>query len=128
MIVGLGLDIAAISRVERALERHGARFSDRVLTPEERADLGSRSADAAQFVAGRFAAKEAATKALGGPSDVFWQDIRIRRESSGAPRLELVGAAVAHAARLGVTRTWIAISHDAGVATAVVILESDSAR
>jgi holo-[acyl-carrier protein] synthase len=78
-------------------------------------------------LAGRFAAKEALSKALGGPRDVWWHDVEVRRGSLGAPGLELSGAARQHADRLGVTRTWLSITHDAGVAVAVVVLEAGGA-
>lgn len=122
MIVGLGIDVASVARVARALERFGDRFWERILTERERAELRGRG-DRAVALAGRFAAKEAASKALGGPRDVWWQDVEIRRGPLGAPLLELSGSATAHAARLGVARALISITHDAGVAAAVVILE-----
>jgi holo-[acyl-carrier protein] synthase len=128
MVVGLGIDVASVARVARALERFGDRFWERILTERERAELRGRG-DRAVALAGRFAAKEAASKALGGPRDVWWQDVEIRRGPLGAPLLELSGPATAHAARLGVARALISITHDAGVAAAVVILEgNDSAR
>lgn len=124
MIVGLGIDVASVERIERALRRFGERFWERVLSPDERADLGGRRADRAQALAGRFAAKEAATKALGGPADVGFHDLKVRRGPRGAPQLLLSGAARAHAERLGVGRSHVSISHDAGVAVAVVVLET----
>jgi holo-[acyl-carrier protein] synthase len=124
MVVGLGLDIASVQRIARLLDRFGARFSERILTALEREDLARRTADPAQFVAGRFAAKEAAAKALGGPSNVWWHDVQVRRGPGGRPELEFLGEARAHADRLSVTRTWLSITHDGGVAAAVVILEN----
>ena len=62
MVVGLGIDVASVERVARALQRHGDRFSARVLTQAERADLAARAGDRATALAGRFAAKEAAFK------------------------------------------------------------------
>lgn len=124
MIVGLGIDVASIDRLADSLVRFGDRLWRRILTPSEQADLARRSAGRAQALAGRFAAKEAATKALGGPRDVSWHDLEIRVGESGAPELHLLGRARAHAARLHVTRSLVSITHDAGVAAAVVILES----
>lgn len=122
MIVGLGIDVASVERMGRALERFGDRIWERVLTPAERRQLAAR-ADRAVALAGRFAAKEALAKALGGPRDVWWQSVEVARGPLGAPSLVLSGPAEAHARRLGVTSTWISITHDAGVAAAVVVLE-----
>jgi holo-[acyl-carrier protein] synthase len=126
VIVGLGIDLASIQRVAQSLQRFGDRFWTRILTPAERDELAHRRGDRAAALAGRFAAKEAVSKALGGPRDVWWQDVEIRRGPLGAPLLHLTGPAVPHLARLGVTRSHVSITHDAGVAVAVVILESDS--
>jgi holo-[acyl-carrier protein] synthase len=123
VVVGLGIDVASIERIRRSLERYGDRIWARVLTVQERADLEGR-ANKAEALAGRFAAKEAATKALGAPVDVGFHDLEVRRSASGAPELHLLGQAQVHAERLGVRRTLISITHDAGVAAAVVILES----
>lgn len=124
MILGLGMDVAGIERFARALERHGERFWDRVLTPAERAELAGRR-DRAAALAGRFAAKEALSKALGAPRDVWWQDVEVLRGAGGRPELRLLGAAVVHGERLGVVRTHVSITHDAGVAAAVVVLEGE---
>jgi holo-[acyl-carrier protein] synthase len=105
------------------LHRFGDKIWMRVLTSGEQKDLERRH-DRAEDLAGRFAAKEAATKALGAPPDVGFHDLEVRRSQSGAPELRLLGAAQRHAQRLGVSRALISITHDAGVAAAVVILES----
>jgi holo-[acyl-carrier protein] synthase len=123
MLVGLGVDVASLKRVERAVDRFGVRFTERILTELEIAQL-ARRADRGCFVAGRFAVKEAAFKALGGPRDVGWHDLEVDAGPEGAPILKLRGAARSHADRLGVSRVWVSISHDAGVAAAVVVLES----
>ena len=125
MIVGLGIDIADVARMGRALERFGDRFWERILTPGERADLAERRADRATALAGRFAVKEAFSKALGAPRDVWFQDVEVRKSATGAPELEALGPAIAHLARLGVSRVWVSISHDSGIAAAVVVLESE---
>ncbi len=122
MLVGLGIDVASIERMQRGLERHGDRFWERVLTPAERTLLSSR-VDRATALAGRFAAKEAASKALGGPRDVWWQHVEILRGPLGGPVLTWSGPALAHLERLGVKNSWVSITHDAGVAAAVVVLE-----
>ncbi len=124
MVVGLGIDVASLVRVRGALERHGDRFWQRILTENEQADLATRP-DRAVALAGRFAAKEAAAKALGGQPDVWWHDIEVRQNARGGPQMSLLGTAAAHAARLGVRRILVSITHDAGVAAAVVVLESE---
>ena|SRR6187549_1528950 len=124
MIVGLGIDVSSVARQRAALERFGERFWQRILTENERTDLSQRS-DRAVALAGRFAAKEAAAKALGGQPDVFWHDVEIRPDPRGAPQLTFLGPARAHADRLGVRRILVSITHDAGVAAAVVVLEGD---
>jgi len=123
MVVGLGIDVASVARIRAALERHGDRFWQRILTEHEQADLANRP-DRAVALAGRFAAKEAAAKALGGQPEVWWHDIEVRSDARGGPQMAFRGTATAHAARLGVSRIWVSITHDAGVAAAVVVLDS----
>ena len=122
MIVGLGMDVASVERMERNLERFGDSFWSRVLTPSERALLEPRR-DRAVALAGRWAAKEAASKALGAPRDVWWHHVEVLRDDANVPRLFWHGPALDHLERLGVTSSWVTITHDAGVAAAVVILE-----
>src|SRR5947207_14292651 len=124
MIVGLGIDVASVALQKSALSRFGDRLWQRILTENERAELSGRP-DRAEALAGRFAAKEAAAKALGGQPDVWWTDVEIRTGARGAPQLVFHGPAIAHANRLRVRRSFISITHDAGVAAAVVVLESD---
>jgi holo-[acyl-carrier protein] synthase len=121
MIVGVGLDVCSIERMRRALERHGERFFARICSPKEREDLAGR--DAATALAGRFAAKEAFAKAMDGAPGVAWHDVEVRRAASGRPRLDLQGNALVLAKKLGVTRWHVSITHDAGIAAAVVVLE-----
>jgi holo-[acyl-carrier protein] synthase len=123
MIVGLGIDVASIARMRAALDRHGERFWERILTEAEQSDLSGRRVDRAAALAGRFAAKEAFSKALGAPRDVWWHDVEVRKVTSGAPELVCHGPALPHLERLGVARMSVSITHDAGVAAAVVILE-----
>jgi holo-[acyl-carrier protein] synthase len=125
MIVGIGLDVCSIERMRRALERHGERFFTRICSDDERADLVDR--DLATALSGRFAAKEAFAKALDGAPGVGWHEIRVRRTSTGRPRLELLGRALALAERVGASRWHVSITHDAGIASAVVILEGTGA-
>ncbi len=94
MIVGLGLDISEIDRIEAAIKRHGAPFLERLFTPAEVAYCESHKGKYERYAA-RFAAKEAAMKALGTgwSQGVRWRDIEVTREPSGKPTLRLVGVA-----------------------------------
>ena len=121
-IVGLGLDVCSIDRMRRAIDRHGERFVNRICSPRERADAGQR--DLATFVASRFAVKEAFAKALDGAPGVGWHEVEVKRSKSGKPSLELHGNAIAATTRAGAAQWHVTITHDAGVAAAVVILES----
>lgn len=124
MIVGLGIDVCAIDRVRKSLERHGRRFAERVLTEAELAYC-ERHRDPAISFAGRFAAKEALIKALGGPPVLRFHDMIVAPAEGGPPRFELRGSAADAMARLGATHVHLSITHDAGVAAAVVILEQE---
>ena len=126
MIVGVGLDVCSIDRMRRALERHGERFAARICSDEERADLLGRG-DPAASLAGRFAVKEAFAKALDGAPGVGWHEISVRRGATGRPRLELLGNALTLANRHGASRWHVSITHDAGIAAAVVVLEGEGA-
>ena len=124
MIVGLGMDVVEVARIQRILEGPPARaerFLARCFTEAERVFCdGVR--DRATRYAARFAAKEAASKALGAPAGIGWHDVEVRR-GTGAPSLELRGMARDVAARLGAHRAFLSLTHDAGVAAATVILE-----
>ena len=115
-IVGLGIDVVAIERFERAIERSPG-FLERVFTPAER-ERGQAS------LAARWAAKEALAKALGAPGGLNWQDAEVVTEDSGRPTLSLKGTVAARAAELGIATFHLSLSHDAGIASAVVIGES----
>ena len=125
MIVGLGVDITEISRIEAAIERRGQAFLQRIFTPSEIAYC-QRHRSCAERFAGRFAAKEAAMKALGTgwSHGVRWVDIEVARETSGKPTLKLSGAALSIADRLGVKHIALSITHDGNTALAQVIFES----
>jgi holo-[acyl-carrier protein] synthase len=96
MILGIGSDLCDIRRIERSLERFGARFTHRIFTPGERARSERRAAAAASY-ARRFAAKEACAKALGTGlrAGVFWRDMEVVNLASGRPTLSLTGGALA---------------------------------
>ena len=124
MIVGLGMDVVEIARIQRILDGPPARaerFLARCFTHAERAFCDGVRDRAARYAA-RFAAKEAASKALGAPAGIGWRDVEVRR-GAGAPSLELRGVAREAAARLGAQRAFLTLTHDAGVAAATVILE-----
>lgn len=121
MIVGMGIDVCSIERMRRALERHGDRFFSRICSEAERKDLSGR--DVATALAGRFAVKEAFAKALDGARGVGWHEVEVRREPSGRPTLTLHGNATAMVEKFGANKWHVSITHDAGVAVAVVILE-----
>lgn len=125
MIVGLGLDIAEIDRIKAAIARHGAPFIERVYTPREAAYCETYRNKFERY-AGRFAAKEAAMKALGtGWRDgVRWRDIEVVRESSGKPTLQLAGVAGELAQRMGVKNISLTITHSGNLALAEVIFEN----
>jgi holo-[acyl-carrier protein] synthase len=120
-----GVDLIEISRIARAVERWGDRFAGRVWTPAERAYCAGRS----QSLAVRWAAKEAAAKALGvglrglgSSSDgVAWTDIEVGRDPNGRPWLLLHGAAAERAAGLGIAEWSLSLSHSGGLAIALVV-------
>jgi holo-[acyl-carrier protein] synthase len=125
MIVGLGTDLAEIPRIEQSIGRYGQRFLERIYSPDEIAYCQRKKSSAESFAA-RFAAKEAGAKALGtGISfGVGWHDFEVRRASSGKPSLHLTGRAAEIAARLGVTRIALSLTHTGSMALAVVVLEA----
>jgi holo-[acyl-carrier protein] synthase len=121
-VVGLGIDLCEIDRIEEALARHGRRFLERVCVPGEvRRPLESRRI--AEHVAGLFAAKEAAMKALGtGMRGVAFREVAVAREPGGPPRLVLLGRARARADALGVSAAHVTITHGRRDAASVVLL------
>jgi holo-[acyl-carrier protein] synthase len=125
VIVGLGIDIAEIDRIEAAITRHGRKFIDRIYTPAE-IEYCERFRNRAERYAGRFAAKEAAMKALGTgwSRGVRWVDIEVTRLPGGRPTLTLHGATQQHAQRLGVRQISLSITHSGNIAFAEAIFES----
>lgn len=124
-IRGLGIDLVDVPRVRALLERHGDRFKERTFTAGEIAYCES-CADPAMHYAARFAAKEAAAKALGTglwAEGVDWKDFEVTRTANGRPGLRLHHAAASHAAALGVRVTHLSLSHTRELAIAHVILE-----
>jgi holo-[acyl-carrier protein] synthase len=126
VIVGLGTDLAEVDRIQRAIERHGPRFVERVYTPGEIAYVERRKAGRFERYAARFAAKEAAMKAIGTGwrRGVRWRDFETANLPSGKPTLRFHGVAAAIAEKLGVRHVSLSLTHTAVQALAVVILEA----
>jgi holo-[acyl-carrier protein] synthase len=129
MIVGHGIDLVAVSRVQRLLDEHPDRFASRCFTPAEQAYCDGQARRRAEHYAARFAAKEAAVKALGSGvrGGVQWTDVEVVREPTGRPTLVLAGRAAELAASAGVGRSWVSLSHTDGHAIASVVLEDVAA-
>jgi len=115
VIVGVGIDVVDIARFVATLQRAPG-LLERLFTPDER-HLAPAS------LAARFAAKEAVAKSLGAPGGLSWQDATVRRVPGKQPQVETRGTVAACAAELGVTRFHLSISHDAGIASAMVVAE-----
>ena len=118
-ILGLGVDICEIERMERALERHPT-LRHRVFTPEEIAYCDAKARPAESY-AGRFAAREAVIKALGGYPGKRWLDISVTRAPSGAPAIRLEGNAKRRADLLGVTQVLVTFTHERTSAVAFAV-------
>ena len=115
MIVGVAIDVVDIARFGETLER-SPRLTERLFTPAEQAlPLASRAA--------RFAAKEALAKALGAPVGLVWTDCTVHRTEGGAPVLEYVGTVAERITALEISAIHLSLSHDAGIASAVVVCE-----
>jgi holo-[acyl-carrier protein] synthase len=116
MILGVGIDVVDVERFEEALDRTPT-LRERLFTEQERGrPLAS--------LAARFAAKEALAKALGAPTGMHWHDAEIVSESTGNPQFEIRGSVLTRANDLGARSVHVSLSHDAGIASAVVVLES----
>ncbi|HXZ47507.1 MAG TPA: holo-ACP synthase [Usitatibacter sp.] len=124
MIVGIGTDVCSVVRVAGVLERHGERFVERILTPEERGRY-ARTRDKAGHLAKRFAAKEAFSKAIGtGIHAPFkWHCIAVGRDPRGKPLIVPSEEMARHLASLGVVRSHVSLTDDHDVAVAFVVLE-----
>jgi holo-[acyl-carrier protein] synthase len=125
MIVGSGIDIAEVSRIRHAIERFGERFLQRIFTPGEIRYCDSK-ANRVERYAARFAAKEAAMKALGTGWNhgVRWRDCEVVRMPAGRPSIVFHGRAGEFASRLGVKNAALSLSHTVEQAIAQVILEN----
>lgn len=116
-IVGVGVDVVEVARLEQALVRTPA-LADRLFT------AGEQAAGRSESLAARFAAKEAVAKALGAPAGLSWLDAEVVRDPSGRPRLVLHGGVAQEAAAQGISTWHLSLSHDGGIATAVVVAET----
>jgi holo-[acyl-carrier protein] synthase len=121
MIIGVGIDVAEIDRFEDALRRTPGLAKRLFVADELLLPSGERRGVASLAV--RFAAKEAVAKALGAPAGLHWTDCEVYVEDSGQPRLRVSGTVAAAAEARGVRSWHVSLSHDAGVASAVVIAE-----
>lgn len=124
-VIGIGIDVVPVARMEEILARHGERALKRLFTPDE-IGRAAGMAHRALHLAGRLAAKEATYKALsaeGADLGISWQHIEVEKLDDGRPRLILNGPALARFTALGAARAHISLSHDGGIAAAVVVLE-----
>lgn len=124
MIRGLGIDFVQVSRIEEAVQRRGERFLKRLFTEGELAYCAQQH-DPSRHWAARFAAKEAAMKALGTgwSGGISWKSIEVSNLASGQPTLLLHGASAERARNLGATGFFVSLSHDGGFAQACVVLD-----
>ncbi|MGC3995859.1 MAG: holo-ACP synthase [Propionicimonas sp.] len=116
MILGLGIDVTQVSRFSEAAERTPG-LLDKIFTPGEHDTSMQR-------MAGRFAAKEAFAKALGAPTGLVWTDVEVRKDAEGKPYFSCSGTVAALVAERGIASIHLSITHDAGIAAAVVVCES----
>jgi holo-[acyl-carrier protein] synthase len=127
-VIGIGIDLIAVTRIEAALCRHGGRFVDRLLSDDESRDVIARAIRGPrllEYLAGRFAAKEAVAKASGcGIAVLGWRNIEILADR-GAPRCRLVGRAAEAAARRGIVAVQVSITHERGLAAACAVAIGD---
>jgi holo-[acyl-carrier protein] synthase len=124
VILGLGTDLVEVARISKSISVYRDKFTQRVFTEGERIYSESK-ANFAERYAARFAAKEAAMKALGTGwgGGVTWTQIEVVNDGDGRPGLVLHDAAAEVAERMGVKRTWLSLTHTAGMASAVVVFE-----
>jgi len=125
MITGIGIDVVQNDRIRDSIQRFGDRFLNRIYTQGE-IDYCEKCSQPEIHYAARFAAKEAAFKAIGTgwAAGVKWKDVEIERLPSGKPELHLYGEALARATSLGASRFHVSLTHDQLVSCAVVILEA----
>ena len=121
MIVSVGIDVVLVERFEAALARTPL-LADRLFTEAE-LRTASGNPRSAESLAARFAAKESVAKALGAPGNLNWHDCEIVSDSDGRPWLTVAGTVAQTAAELGIARWHLSLSHDGGIASAMVVAE-----
>jgi holo-[acyl-carrier protein] synthase len=121
VIVAVGIDVVLVDRFVRALQRTPM-LADRLFTESERL-TASGNPRLAESLAGRFAAKEAVAKALGAPSGLHWHDCEVVTDPDGRPWLTVSGTVAAVAKERGIDRWHLSLSHDGGIASAMVVAE-----
>ena len=121
-VIGVGIDLCPIARLDRAVARHGDRFLRRIYTEAEIAYCRARPRPA-ESLAARFAAKEATSKALGAPAGISWHDVEVvaARPGAAGPGVRLSEVAARVAEELGVSRILLSLTHAGGVAGAVAL-------
>lgn len=119
MIIGIGVDVVDVERFEQTLERTPGLRLRLFTSSEQELPVGS--------LAARFAAKEALAKALGAPAGLHWTDAEVVKDADGKPSFAVTGTVAALATRLGVASLHLSISHDAGIASAMVVAEGRDA-
>lgn len=122
MVVGIGTDIVQISRIKDTFERQGERFAQRILCSNELGLFNDKN-QSIPYLAKRFAAKEAASKALGtGIGVISWQDMEVSNDAKGAPMLTFTGSAQVQMASIGASQVSISLSDEQDYAVAFVVL------
>lgn len=123
MIVAVGIDVVLVARFARAIERTPS-LVERLFTPAERA-TSTGTPRTPESLAARFAAKEAVAKSLGAPVGLRWHDCEVVSDADGRPWLTVSGTVAAAAESKGVRRWHLSLSHDGGIASAMVVAEGD---
>ena len=121
MIIGIGIDVVPVERFAASLVRTPG-LRDRLFTAAEQ-HTPSGAPRSGESLAARFAAKEALAKALGAPGDLHWHDAEVVVGDHGRPHLEVRGSVAGRAAQLGVSTWHLSLSHDGGIASAMVVAE-----
>ena len=117
----MGIDVVPVERFAASLARTPT-MAGRLFTAAEQV-TGSGAPRSAESLAARFAAKEALAKALGAPGGMVWTDAEVRTDGNGRPAITVRGTVAAQADRLGITSWHVSMSHDGGIASAVVVAE-----